>query len=320
MKHNKKIVCVVFFLVSLIAVSLFSIFRPAKKNYSDIKYFCTCADSFFFPRLLNLIGTIHKVHFDDLGEIAVFNLGFTAEQIDKLNSIQKVKVYDLEMTHPDLLKHVHVGNADGSPGQGRMVRGWYAWKPVVIKQGLDLFPYMLYLDAGCLVMNRLDDLFKHIQKNGYFLVGCGHNIRWMTTKSIIEKFDLLSEKRKWILDDRTSGISAGFQGLTRDVYDAYVNPVYTMSKDLRNFMDDGTCPNGFGTSRHDQPLFSIQASLLGMHVNRIDPLQKNPIVLHTDTGPSNFWMTWDPKYSNDKTHILLQASYFRKFMSFIRYK
>lgn len=86
----------------------------------DKMYFCTTADERYFPLLINLIGSIHKVNFDELGEIAVFDLGFTEQQLDELHCIEKVRVYNVELTHPDLLKP-----------NSRLKRGWYAWKPVV---------------------------------------------------------------------------------------------------------------------------------------------------------------------------------------------
>src|SRR5439155_21284257 len=50
-------------------------------------YFCTAADSSYFTHLLNLIGSIHKISFDQLGEIAVFDLGLHQEQVEELNKI-----------------------------------------------------------------------------------------------------------------------------------------------------------------------------------------------------------------------------------------
>ena len=134
---------------------------------SNTLYFCTAADEQYFPWLLSLIGSIHKVNFEALGEIAVFDLGFAAWQRALLNVMEKVHVYFLDTAHP---KRKELLTSFKTSDHGRTARGWYAWKPVVIKQALDMFPYVLYLDAGTVALKRLDNLFKHIQRKGYFLL------------------------------------------------------------------------------------------------------------------------------------------------------
>ncbi len=237
-------------------------YQPTQQHVSSTSpfYICTSADSGFFSHLINLINSLHKFNFDQIGQIAVFDLGFTRKQIQELKSIKKVSVYKVELTHPDLLKYFRCNN------NGRMRRGWYAWKPVVMKQALDMFPYILYMDAGLMILKPLDELFRHIHCHGYLFAGCGHSIKWMTPQHVIKTFDLPAEDRCWILDESTEGVSGGFMGLTKNMYDSFLLPVYKLSYDIRHFVDDGTTPNGFGTARHDQVLFSIQARLLGLDV------------------------------------------------------
>ena len=84
---------------------------------------------------------------------------------------------------------------------------------------------------------------------------------------VIQTFNLRSEQLRWILNEETEGIAGGFMGLTREVAQNFLMPVYECAHDLKHFVDDGTTPHGFGTARHDQVLFSIQARLLGMKVH-----------------------------------------------------
>ena len=264
--------------VFLLARSAFCSFNERGSSYGDLSgealaktedgsffvcaqgpfYICTYADTQYFSQVINLINSIHKFNYDELGQIAVFNLGFTDEQVSELNSIEKVSVYDVQMTHSDLLKLFTVSN------YGKRVRGWYAWKPVGIKQALEMFPHVLYIDAGLTVLKPLNKIFDEIQQKGYVLTGCGHSIKWMTPKHVIETFDLLSPERSWILDESIEGLGGGLIGLTKDLLNDFVMPIYELSCDLKHFIDDGTTPNGFGTARHDQTLFSIQAKLLGL--------------------------------------------------------
>jgi hypothetical protein len=293
--------------ISFIAYIFLSISNVFASDYNlEKKYFATCSDSNFYPRLCNLLGSIHRVHSNDLGEIAVFDLGLLPEQIKELKSMKKVEVYNIEMTNPHILTYLRKSRSEPV-----MVRGLYSFKPVVIKQALDLFPCVLYLDAGCTVLRPLDDLFKHIQQNSYFLVSCGHSIRFMTTNYIVEKFDLHANERKWILDGNTIGLGACLQGLTRKVYDSYVIPIYELSKDIQNFMDDGSSPEGFVVTRHDQTLFSIQAKLLGYKI--FDLI--SPTLLNIDNKQIPFNVNYG-SYSSE-THILLQGSL--DFKSFIKY-
>lgn len=226
-------------------------------SHTDM-YFCMAADTEFYPQLTNLIGSLHRYDFDNIVAIAVFDLGFTPQERANLNSMEKVHVYNIELTHPDLLTKFN------TRAKGKPVRGWYAWKPVAIKQALDIFPYVLYIDAGISVKGSLKDIFKQIKRNNYSLTTCGRTINGMSTQIIRNHFNLDSAERQSI--GTANGISAGIQGLSHALYDTYVLPIYNLTKDLRYFADDGSTPSGFGTSRHDQPIFSIYAQLLGLKI------------------------------------------------------
>lgn len=222
-------------------------------------YFCTVADDKHYPILLNMIGSIHKHNFYDVEKIFVYDLGLNNIHKEELKAIKKVELLQIEQTNPDILTDIETG-------VNRKVRGLFSWKPVIIKDALDRCPYVLYLDAGTTILKPLNDLFKHIVQNGYLLFDCGHSIKWMTTKYLIDKLDLNSEDNKWILEDNVFGIDAGFQGVSRALYDSYVLPMYEFTKDIKNFTDDGTCPDGWGTGRHDQTLYSILARQLGLEL------------------------------------------------------
>ncbi len=227
-------------------------------------YYATAADANFFNNVVNLIKTIQK---NDLGypiKIAVFDLGFTRDQRKYLEKLSGIVVYSLELKNPDLLKYFIT-----SPN-GRSVRGWFAWKPVVIKQALDLFPYVLYLDSGMEVLQSLELLFLHISQNGYFLIDSGHTLAYRITKTVIDKIiNYLSlADQELIFRQDTNTISAGIQGLSRKYYYNYLLPVYNWTQDMSVFADDGTCPLGFGQGRHDQIIFSIYAILNRMDINQ----------------------------------------------------
>ena len=111
---------------------------------------CTAADRIYFPHLLNFIGSLHKTNFNELEMLMVYDLGLTVEQISTLQKIEKLEICQVRKVHPDILKGFIIHP------NGRSVPGWYAWKPVVIKQALEKNQTVLWIDAGTTILNRLN--------------------------------------------------------------------------------------------------------------------------------------------------------------------
>lgn len=218
-------------------------------------HFVTVSDTECYPMLLECISGIVQTNGEDIGQIAVFDLGLTAEQRETLNQLPHVHVYDIEPVNPSMFKKFVIRK------DGRLARGWYSWKPVVIKQALDMFPTILYLDASTEVRKSLRIFFQHIRENHYLFINSICNLRLMLTKRIFNKIKL--DRPETYLD---VGMDAGFQGLTRAMYFFYVLPVYDLAKDIKNFKDDGSSPGGFGRARHDQALFSLYARFLNLDI------------------------------------------------------
>ncbi|MDR3646003.1 MAG: putative sugar O-methyltransferase [Candidatus Babeliales bacterium] len=313
MKINKILYTILF------TQSIFC--NTAKLNMN----FCTASNNVYFDNLLNLIGSIHKTNFDSLNEISVFNLGLTQDQIEQLETIEKVKVYSVELTNPDLLKPFKTTT------WGKHVPGWYAWKPVVIKQALDMFDNVLWIDAGNVVLKPLENLFLYIQQNGYFLTTIGNSefkdkeykisTKWQTTQYLINKFDLKNPTKNWILSQEP--INASLMGASRKSINEFIMPLYDLSKDLKNYEDDGTTPEGFGTARHDQSLLTILGYLNGLKILRQDCTQNSPIYLNINKEEVPYYQTYHSDYVSDKTSIFcsrFDSRYNNAFSSFIKYK
>lgn len=254
-----------------------SIVIPSSENPEDLFYFCTAADEKYFDHLLNVIASIHRHNFKQLGQIAVFDLGLHPTQLRILSTIQKVGVYSIEQTNPDILK---IFNAQP---EGKFVPGWYSWKPVAIKQAFDIFPKnscFLWIDAGTTVLRDISDLFFYIKQQGYFFHnGWDWPIKRQATKFVIDGLTINSCQLQWLLADDIYSIEAGLMGFSQKIYDAIVLPVYELTKDIRYFADDGTAPEGFGYARHDQTLFSIY-----VHINNLF------IVHHFERPRENFFL------------------------------
>jgi hypothetical protein len=245
----------------------------------------------------------------------VYDLGLNEKALENLNKIDKLKVYQIEKINPDILKDIQTDTH-------RYVKGLFSWKPVIIKQALDMHNEILYLDAGTTLLKPINNLFKHIEQNGYLFFDCGHSIKWMTTEYVKQKFDLEKEENKWILDDNTVGIDAGFQGVSRKVYNEYIMPMYELSKDIRNFFDDGSCPEGWGTGRHDQTLFSILVQKLNYKITKHGTVSSD---LNIDNKPVPFHLTHLPQQLKPETDIFrsrwnITQQSLEHYLSFIKLK
>lgn len=221
--------------------------------------FVTVADTEHFPWVMILLKSIaeHTKHVPSYA--LVFDLGLKAEEIAAIESCG-AKVCAIERVHPDITKKFVVNS------QGRLVRGWYAWKPVAMKQALEYFPYFLYIDAGRKLIGPVDEIFLTIFEEGYFFLDTGHTIRPTVTQKVKDMLHLDMPQNNWMLDELS--IDAGVQGISEDVYEDYIKPLYTLAHRLEYFEDDGTAPWGFGGARHDQTLFSIQARMLDYKVHK----------------------------------------------------
>ena len=136
------------------------------------------------------------------------------------------------------------------------------------KQAFDLFPEnstVFWVDAGTTILKSLVNLFEYVEDKGYFFHnGCDWHIAKESTNFIKEKFDLHNDQNAWIKS--TTGMEAGFMGVTKEIYHQFIFPMYQLTFDLRYFADDGSCPEGFGYCRHDQTLFSLFALLNNMKI------------------------------------------------------
>lgn len=239
-------------------------------NGDNLHYYCTAADQNHVPHLMNLIGSIHKNDYTNLGEILVFDLGIPERVKMHLKYMRGVRVMEVELVHPDLLKYFQTCPS------GRKVRGYFAWKPVIIKQALEIHPYTLYLDSGITILKSMDSIFDSIIRKGYFLIDAGcdqvsgkvHNICDRVTlpvvRNIIEKNFI--KFKEMLLHEDTYMISGGVQGISRSLWDSYVFPCYLTAKDLSLYEDDKSAQLGWGAARHDQCIFSIFAQVLGLEL------------------------------------------------------
>jgi len=213
-------------------------------------FIVTASDSAYFPRVLSLIGSLHKSNYDNISQIYVYDIGLSSSERSNLDHMQKVTIKQVEKTHPDILKSVL--KHPGSQNPTRVI-GNYAWKPVAIKQALDMHETVFWIDAGVTILRSLEPIFRHTTLTGYFLLGVSEIGLWLNQypKQILQ---VTKEELE------TVGINAAMQCLNHKYYNTYVLPAYECSKDMNMFIDDGTAFGGVLCGRHDQSLFGVFAA------------------------------------------------------------
>lgn len=285
----------VFFYI-LVAISMATRCETKIKNQV---YICTASDEQYYPCLINLIGSLHKHNYDEICHIAVFDLGLAEYQKEQLANVAHLSVYKIEETHPHMLTRYN------TRPWGKPVPGWYTWKPVILKQAFDLFGFdsvILYVDAGTTILNNLSTLFEYIKQNGYFFHnGADWQMKKQTTQFTITNMNLNDPSRLRILDQ--FGLESGFMGVTTRVYEDFVVPAYELSKDIRFFEDDGTCPGGFGNYRHDQTIFSLFALLNGYKIHHHFEQPRNLMYLDIAGLQCPFHIACIPQARTPQTNV-----------------
>lgn len=286
----------------------------------DLLYVVTAADAIYYDSLHYMIGALQATNYDRLGVIGVANLGMTPQQIKELEAIDKVFVFEVEKIHPDIIAPVKVNNA------GKYVPGWYAWKPVIIKQMLEKYPHVFYMDATTIVFKPLDDLVQYVKEHDYFVCTIGddgipekHTVGWGTTKRVIDAFNLHESDKQWILDQEP--LLTGFYGVTRKGAAAFIDPMYELAKKMDLYVDDGTGPHGFGTGRHDQIVMSVLGYLQHLKIFACDHKQQDPMMLDVQGKVAPLHITWHGE--NEKTTIFSargRAKSYGQFLKAIHYK
>ncbi|XP_013418275.1 uncharacterized protein LOC106179275 isoform X2 [Lingula anatina] len=113
----------------------------------------TGADSFYFGGLANLVGSIH--FWEPKRNIVVYDFGLEQKQISKIKTWCKTKLVTFDFKN----KPEHVSNLL-----------LYAWKPLVIKEAVDRFGKIFWLDAGCDVRGPLNKVDEYLRQDGHFFV------------------------------------------------------------------------------------------------------------------------------------------------------
>ena len=207
----------------------------------------TGASNNHYKSLINMILSFMKYHKNDPNYvIVVYNLGIEESLWERLinlfgrysNFVVEVFNYGL---YPDYV------NININAGE-------YAWKPIVIYDVFNKYKDItLWMDAGNIIINRLDKINELIKKDNIYSGYSSGNIKQWTHEKTIEYMGCIYEGYDLTISSCRNGACIGFNYNT--------DYVKTFVEEYRNYALIKECiaPEGSSRENHrqDQSVFSI---------------------------------------------------------------
>ena len=200
----------------------------------------TAANDPYEHTLLTLIASIHRLSYDLIDKIYVFDLGLS-NSVKKNIQRKKVEIVSL----PE--------DVDATPKQ-------HVYKCYAMHWAKDKAKEILWLDAGVMLLKPIDEIFKIINEEGIFLVGDPNhkNKAWTHQKCI----DIMQASKEEL---NALQLSSGILGYkSQGKYQKLINEAYEYSK------IDGCVQGSHSNHRHDQSVYSILASRYKCKLQDID--------------------------------------------------
>jgi hypothetical protein len=150
--------CLMLLLVAGVPLSFLAMIGPSTRQTSlrASKYtIVTATSANHFKPLLFFIQQLRQ--FEPSVRLVVYDIGLNACQIDYLKQspdVDEFRTFDFSQypAHFDL----------------KVAIGEYAWKPAIIKEALEDYPAVLWLDSGDYLQSSLDIVFSKLKKNGFY--------------------------------------------------------------------------------------------------------------------------------------------------------
>lgn len=206
----------------------------------------TATNSPYFESLLTLISSVHEHSFNIVDEILIFDLGLTNDELQKLNTIQKVRV--VNFTAEEKNSHPHF-----------MSPKWHVYKLTCLKNSMSLGNNVLWLDSGVCALKSLDVVFNKIENEDIFLVVDTHLTKTYTHTNC--------QRIMSATDEELSGkiLSSGIFGFkSNGRYSNMIKESYEFS------LIPGCCDGDQENHRHDQSILSILSSRYNCPTNDIE--------------------------------------------------
>jgi hypothetical protein len=190
----------------------------------------TAANSPYFNSLKTLIASLHRTSYEVVDKIYVFDLGLTKKQREAISKCLKTEVVDLPT------------NIDSEPKQ-------HVYKPFCVHWGTNLAKNVLWLDAGVMALQSIQEIYNIIESEGIFLVGDKHLNKKFTHDKCIE---IMNATKQELNDKQLSSGILGFK--SNGNYQQLINEAFHFST------INGCVSGNQQRHRHDQSVYSILAS------------------------------------------------------------
>lgn len=215
------------------------------KMYKNI--LITGANSPYFESLLTLISTVHETSFEFVDQIFVYNFGLDESEINRLKSLQKVQVVEIQRTFEvfDKMRSIKTKS--------------HFLKMFTLIDSQRFGENILWLDSGVCVLRSIKEIYDIIESDHIFLVGDVHLNKNYTHNRCSQIMNATEEE----LNDKQ--LSSGIFGFkNKGNYSQMIDDSWAYSQ------IEG-CIDGFENNhRHDQSVLSILASRYNCKRNDID--------------------------------------------------
>jgi len=194
----------------------------------------TAANNIYYDTLCTLISSVHKHSYNFIDSIVVYDIGLDSNQKDMLSKISKVtiKTFDLKLPFADYL------NPKG-----------HAYKCFCLYNEKQYARNILWLDAGVMLLQNVEEIFNIIDKEDIFLVGDVHLNKNYTKKKCIE---IMKATESEINDVQLSSGILGYK--SKGKYQKLIDEAFNYSTIAECVLGDEE------NHRHDQSIYSILAS------------------------------------------------------------
>ncbi|XP_013421926.1 uncharacterized protein LOC106181925 [Lingula anatina] len=206
----------------------------------------TGSDNVYFDGLVNLVGSVH--YWESRRNIVVYNLGLSETQIQRVKSWCRTKLVNFHLDSPRYPEHVSYLKK-------------FAWKSVVLKDAVDRFGKILWIDAGCDVrgpMSKIDDFLK--QDGHFFVQGQDVDMTRLTHFNMFRYFNETMSKFKGKYSF-AGGISGWVKG--SKAYRRILPRWIQCSMDVTCISPLGA---GLANHRYDQSALSVIAYTSGVNI------------------------------------------------------
>jgi hypothetical protein len=211
----------------------------------------TGANSPYYEGLLTLINSIQKHSYDIIDEIVVYDFGLCDEEINRLNSLDKVSVIDIR----DEVKNNYLVYDTFSSTKTLC----HFLKMFALKHSMLLSENVCWVDSGSMTLKSVKPIFDELETEHIFVVGDVHLNKNYTHKKCIE---IMSATESELNDVQLSSGLFGFK--SNGKFKQLILDSWEYSK------QEG-CVDGFEENhRHDQSVLSILCSRYNVKKNDID--------------------------------------------------